>query len=47
LQNDNEPLLSMAVKEGDKATVVALIEAGANVNACNDVRAVRFCTLHW
>jgi hypothetical protein len=38
----------MAVREGDKATVVALIEAGADVNACNyDVRAVRFCLLLW
>ncbi len=38
---DNAPVLSMAVTKGDKATVVALIEAGANVNARDGVRAVR------
>jgi hypothetical protein len=41
VQECNEPLLLMAVNGGDKATVAALIEAGADVNAADDVRAVR------
>jgi hypothetical protein len=40
----NEPLLSLAVRRGVQATVIALIEAGANVNARDDVCAVR---LRW
>ncbi len=30
----------MAVRKVNKATVAALIQAGADVNACDDVRAV-------
>jgi ankyrin repeat protein len=45
--SNHNPLLSVAVNLKDKATVAALIEAGADVNACNDVRAIRFCTVHW
>ncbi len=36
-----ETLLSMAVRMGDKATADVLIEAGADVNARNQVRAVQ------
>ncbi len=40
---DNESLLSLAVRRGVQETVVALIEAGANVNACDKVCAVSDC----
>ncbi len=38
VQDKDIPLISMAVKGGDKATVAALIEAGADVNARDAVR---------
>jgi hypothetical protein len=41
---DNEPLLSLAIQNGHKAIAVALIEAGAYVNA-RGVRAARLCML--
>jgi hypothetical protein len=42
VQGRNLPVLSLAVLKNDQATVAALIEAGADVNARNDVRAVKF-----
>ncbi len=45
MQNKGETLLSMALQRSDRATAVVLIEAGADVNARDDVRAVRFCML--
>ncbi len=47
LQLIYEPLLTVAVRKGDKATAAALIEAGADVNARDYVRAVRLCMLLW
>jgi hypothetical protein len=43
----DEPLLSVAVEWGDEKTVAALIEAGADVNARDDVRAVQVCMSLW
>ncbi len=40
---DNEPLLTLAVRRGVQETVVALIEAGANANARDKVRASTVC----
>ncbi len=40
MQHWDETVLTMAVWSGDKATVAALIEAGANVNTRDNVRAV-------
>ncbi len=45
MQDHDEPLLSLALKNNDQATVIVLIEAGADVNARNCVRAVRSCML--
>ncbi len=41
MQLSNEPLLSLAARRGHKGIAVALIEAGADVNARDDVRAIR------
>jgi hypothetical protein len=38
MQDCNKPLVSLAVKGGYMATVAALIEAGANINARDNVR---------
>ncbi len=43
----NASVLSLAVRDGHKATAAMLIEAGANVNARDEVRAVRVCMLLW
>ncbi len=45
MESRNEPLVTLAVRKGHKATVAALIEAGADVNARDYVRTFRLCML--